>query len=266
MIAKKLLTIALLLITPVFMMCSKETTEPKQEAPAIPPQSTFVMDLGDFTSPSLAKTASKGAWLWAVGNVAVWNTVAVVTLAVPVAAFTESFNHNPELQPDGKWLWSYSFTVLGETFTAKLYGALEIDGVQWDMFITQQGSYEDFHWFGGKSDLTLTTGYWTLNYKPTEPTPFLQIDWNRDIDALSGDIKYTNIIPDNGENGSYIYQAFNQPEPYTGLYDIYAKSIDNLISIQWNRDTKVGRISDANHFGDDAWHCWNENFNDVDCP
>lgn len=262
----KLFLIGLLLATPLFMMCSNKPTEPTKEAPVIPPQSTFVMDLSDFTSPSLAKTAAKGNWLWAAGNVAVWNTAIVVTLAVPVAAFVESFNHSPELQGDGRWLWSYSFTVLGVTFTAKLYGALELDGVKWDMFISQQGLYTDFHWFTGKSDITATTGYWMLNHKPTEPTPFLQIDWTRDAAALSGDIKYTNIIPDNAENGSYIYQAFNQPAPYTGLYNIYAKSSDNLVAIQWNLETRMGRISDAIHFGDDAWHCWDENLNDVDCP
>jgi hypothetical protein len=261
----KAFSIMLLFAVTLFMTCSENPSEPTVEAPSIPPHSTFVMDFDDFSSTSLSKTAAKSNWLWAASNVAVWNTVIVVTLAVPVAAFAESFNHDPVFQTDGSWLWSYTFQVLGLSYTAKLYGALQVDGVKWDMYISQQGLYTDFHWFSGKSDLLLTSGYWELNHQPSDPKPFLNIDWHRSNTDLSGDIKYTNIIPDSDENGGYIFQAFNQPAPFTGMYDIYAASSQNLTQIKWDYETAAGRVSDPKHFGDDLWHCWDENLDDAEC-
>ena len=78
-------------------------------------------------------------------------------------------------------------------------------------------------------------------------------------------IKYTNIIPDSDENGSYIFQAFNQPAPFTGMYDIYVASSENLTQIKWDFETTAGRVSDPEHFGDDLWHCWDENLDDTEC-
>lgn len=262
---RKFYAILLLVVVPIFMTCSENPAEPKKEAPVIPPQSTFLLNFDDFSSSSLSKATSKSNWLFAAANVAVWNAAIVVTLAVPVAAFVESFNHSPELQPDGSWLWTYSFQVIGLSYTAKLFGTIKVDGVQWDMFISQQGLYTDFHWFSGKSDFAATVGYWDLNYKPTDPTPFLRIDWNRSNEDLSGDIKYTNVIPNGAENGGYIFQAFNQPAPFTGMYDIYAASSANLTQIKWNLESLAGRVADPNHFGDQDWHCWDENQDDVDC-
>ena len=262
---KKMLSLVLIAALALLTLCTKEPNDPVGQAPAIPPASTMKMDFSDFSSTALPKTATKNNWFWAATNVTFWNTAIVVTLAVPVSAFAESFNHNPELQSDGSWLWSYSFQVLGVSYTANLYGAIKPDGIYWDMFITQQGLYTDFHWFSGVSNLTVTEGTWDINLEPADPRPFLHIDWHRSNDDLSGDIKYTNVIPGSEQNGGYIYQAFNQPAPYTGMYDIYIAGSDNLVQIRWNKDTLAGRILDALHFGDDAWHCWDSELNDADC-
>lgn len=262
----KFAALLMLVTVPLFFSCSDTPSNPiKQQPPVVPPQSTMVMDFSQFTQTSLAKTDSKDNWLWAVGNVAFWNTAITVTMAVPVAAFAASFGNEPVLQPDGSWLWSYNFNVGPLQYTASLYGKVGLDGITWDMFITLHGVFTDFHWFTGKSDLLATSGYWTMNLRPMDPMPFLQIDWSRDIQSQALEVIYTNIVPDGDENGSYIRQAFNQELPFTGMFDVYRVTKENLVEIKWNRQTLEGRIKDPAHFADDAWHCWDSNLNDTEC-
>ncbi|MBN1482431.1 hypothetical protein EH223_10360 [candidate division KSB1 bacterium] len=262
----KFVALLLVVMVPFFYSCSDNPSEPKnQQPPTVPPKSTMVMDFSSFTQTSLAKTDGKGNWLWAVGNVAFWNTALTLTLAVPVAAFVESFNHSPVLQPNGSWLWSYNFNIGALQYTAELYGKVSLNGMKWDMYVTLHGVFTEFHWFSGTSDLLATAGYWTMNLRPAEPVPFLQIDWTRDPKTQAVDITYTNIVPDGEENGSTIHQGFNQELPYTGLFDIYRVSTANKVEIKWNRETLEGRIKDPKHFSDDLWHCWDANLNDVEC-
>ncbi|MBN1561987.1 hypothetical protein JW998_17170 [candidate division KSB1 bacterium] len=260
----KLAALVLAVIVPLYFTCSGNPSEPiEQQPPTMPPLSSMAMDF-QFMETSVAESQAKSNWLWAAGQVALWSTALTVTLAVPVAAFAESFNHVPVLLPDGRWLWSYNFNLGPLQYTAELYGKVRLEGLRWDMFITQHGLYADFHWFTGVSNLTATDGFWLMNVRPLEPTPFLQIDWQRDSDDQNIEIKYTTVVPGD-EKGSYIYQAFNQQLPYTGLYDIYRASSDNLVEIRWNRDTLQGRIKDPQHFEDDAWHCWDSHLDNSEC-
>lgn len=262
---KKAVAFSLLLVVPIFFSCSEDPTEPVQNQPPTMPQlSTMVMDYGDF-QPALAKTDGKGNWLWAAGNVAFWNTALTITMAVPVAAFAESFNHPPLLKSDGSWLWAYNYNLGALQYTAKLYAKPGLNGIKWNMYISLNGVFDEFHWFTGTSDYSATDGYWLLNLRPKDPVPFIKIDWTRDKDTQALDITYTNIIPDDDENGSYIHQALNQDVPFTGMYEIYRMTTDNLVDIKWNRESLEGRIKDEKHFEDMDWHCWDSNLDNTTC-
>ena len=81
----------------------------------------------------------------------------------------------------------------------------------------------------------------------------------------SGSIKYTNIVPNGEENGGYIFFELTSDEDYNAYCEIYKKSQNNTITVKWNRDSKEGRVKDPAHFGDEEWHCWDTNFEDIDC-
>ena len=83
-------------------------------------------------------------------------------LAIPVASFVESVKQTPVKQPDNSWVWTYSITVQGVTYTAELHGKYIDSGVRWDMYITRQDEYTDFLWYYGESDIDNTRGYWVL--------------------------------------------------------------------------------------------------------
>jgi len=269
--------LAMGLVLLLVISCSKSSSGPKEEPPAIPPASSFIMDFSDFTGPDTTGMMPESGipnefiltyqnWGWAYTNVVVWNTVLTVTLVVPVAAFLESFKHEPSQQSNGKWLWSYSFTALNSSYTAKLYGSVSNDGTEWEMYITKEGVYEDFLWYEGGADLPRTHGIWTVYANPDNATPFLSIEWNRDVNVGTADITYTNITPSVQNNGDYISYGLVGDATYDTFYQIYQKGEDHLVEIEWNRQIMYGRIKDLIHFEDEEWHCWDEHLEDIDCP
>jgi len=258
--------------------CTMPPGPSNDEPPDIPPASTMVMDFSGFADEDTPRVLpgdrdlrtaqvieiDNGNWRWAAIHVGVWSVLLTVGLAVPVAAFGESFKHQPEQMEDGTWIWSYDVVVSGITHSAELH-ALAVDGdIEWNMFITKDGFYESFNWFSGVSNLAGTSGTWTLNSSPDNPQPLLLIEWTRDAETDTGDIRYTNIVPDGAENGGYIFYGGSDGD-YDTFYEIYNAGADKLINIEWNLDTGDGRVKDPVHFGDDAWRCWTADQTDTDC-
>jgi len=266
------LFVILLMTIMLFESCDK-TTETEDEAPVIPPQSSMVMNFSDFpdtTNPSILPKGENvntyNNWGWAALNIAVWNSVLTLTLAIPVAAFGESFNHDPVLQEDGSWLWSYTVEVGGISHTAKLYGKIESsDSIVWRMLITKQNTYTDFEWFTGISNLPATEGTWTLYKDPANPVEFLSIEWHRDTQNETADIKYINITPGVPENGSFIFYGKTTVATYDRFYNLFGAETNNTINIEWNFDAHFGRVKDPVHFSDSNWQCWDELLMDTLC-
>jgi len=244
----------------------KKNDEP---APALPPQSSFVMDFGDFSNPDdtlgSREIGTYQNWGFAYTNVVVWNTFLTVGLAVPVASFIESFNHEAIYHPNqDNWTWSYNVTVGLVVYEAELTGYLESDSVVWEMRITKGNEYAGFLWYHGKSAMDQSGGYWILNDNPLNPNTLLQIDWNNYADGTA-DIRYTNIVPGGNENGSNIFYATLTGE-MNRTYEIYIASTDNTTDIEWSSVYHNGHVSDPHHYGDNNWHCWDLNLMDVECP
>ncbi|OQX78371.1 MAG: hypothetical protein B6D61_05745, partial [Bacteroidetes bacterium 4484_249] len=205
-------------------------------------------------------------WGWAATNVTVWNAVITLTLAVPIAAFYESFNHEGVYDPaTDSWVWSYNFNA-GGIYLAELHASLVAGGVKWEMYISKNNTYNDFLWYSGITNLNNTAATWELNHKPEDPTPFVLIEWERDIQNENANIKYTNVIPNGSENGGYITYGIENDSILDAFYQIYNKGQDNITDIKWNRTTKNGQVRDEKHFGDFEWKCWDENLMDIICP
>jgi len=251
---------------------------PQNQPPEIPPESTFKMDFSTFSNSNSQNPASEGDaqtdvtstklnWLCAYTNVLVWSGVLTVTLVIPVAAFHESFNHVPVQQEDGTWVWPYNFTVWGVLYSAELHAKTDAGGdTTWKMYVSKEGGYTDFLWFSGVSNFALTEGTWTLNHDPNDSTPFIGVEWHRDLSAGTADIKYTNIIPGGSENGGHIFYGITTEPPYDAFYNIYNKGKDNYTDIEWNTTTLEGHVKDLRVFLDNDWHCWNSDREDIICP
>jgi hypothetical protein len=262
MLNSAFILIALILMT---TGCKKEN----DPAPEIPPQSSFVMDFSNFSNPndtlSAREIATYQNWGYSYANVVVWQTILTVGLAVPVASFVESFNHEAVYHPDqNNWTWSYNVTVNLVVYEAELTGYLQADSVVWEMRVTAGNQYSNFLWYYGKSAFDKTGGYWILQENPLDPNPLLRIDWHKYADGTA-DISYTNIRPGAPENGGYIFYGSALIE-FNRFYHIYNKGLDNLTEIEWSSVAKNGHVKDLHHFGDNDWHCWDVSLMDVVCP
>lgn len=262
------LTLKSALIIAVILMLASGCKKEDKPAPAIPPQSSFVMDFSDFSNPDdtlgSREITTYHNWGYSYANVVIWQTLLNVSLAVPVASFVESFNHEAVYHPDqDNWTWSYNVTVGLVVYEAQLTGYLQSDSVVWEMRVTKGTDFADFLWYYGKSALNETGGFWILQENPLNPNVLLQIDWHKYADGTK-DISYTNIRPGAPENGSYIFYGTALTD-FDRFYQIYGKSADNLTEIEWSSVNKNGHVKDPHHFGDDVWHCWNEVLVDIVC-
>ena len=259
------------LVLALFFSCSKDSTEPQETPPTLPPASVFLMEfesfpLSDQGDTPAGITQQHQNWGWAATNVLVWNTVLFVNLAIPVAAFQASFQQQPVKLDDGSWMWSYSFPALGVQHTAKLQLSLENNLAHWKMYISRDGQFADFLWFEGEGDLGDSHGIWTVYSNPSTSAAYLEIEWNRNPQDNTGDIKNTNILQEDPHYGSYIKYGTLAGDRYDAYYTIYHNNIMNSTDIEWNRTTRAGRVYDVQHFQDEDWHCWDEQLEDTECP
>ncbi len=258
------------LITLIVSCEDDKTTNPQDQAPMIPPQSSFMINVQEFPDTSTTTASDNPSitinnWAWAAGNFKYWNSILTSTLAVPAAAFVEAFNHQPVQQSDGSWLWEYTITVNEDTYTAKLFGMDLSYGVDWKMLLSKSGSYTDLEWFTGFSNLLATEGTWTVNNNPDLPSPFLSIEWERNILEETSNIKYTLISPTIQHNGCYIFYGKTNEVPLNRFYQIFNSQNDNMIDIKWSSESHFGQVSDSIHFDDTNWHCWDERLDDTNC-
>ena len=265
-------SIALFLLLVFWLQSCKDVNNPEDNAPTLPAQSTMLIDFSEFPDtttvsilPKTNETASYQYWGWAALNVKYWNTLIAGAVVIPVAAFSEAFNHQPVLQNDGSWLWSYNYTVGANQYTAKLYGSPSTSGIDWSMLLSKAGEYSDFEWFTGYSNLPATDGYWDLNKDPNQPEAFLKIEWARNSSGDSASVKYTNVIPGNAENGAYIQYGKTSDIPYNRYYKIWSQQYFNLTDILWNFENHFGRVNDPRYFGTPDWYCWDELLMDTSC-
>lgn len=270
---RNLFVVVLASVSLALASCKLKEEEETGTAPTLPVASSFVMAFDDFDFVVAARdsamsviVATTSNYNYAATHVAVWNTVLQVGLIVPVASFVEAFSHDPKKQSDGSWLWSYSFRVAGISHTAKLYGKIVNNTVEWDMYISRIGGYTNFHWYEGTSKIDGTQGAWTLMKDPDNAHEFIGIAWNRNASAGTGDIKYTNIETGTDGEGDYIHYGTTTDTTYNAYYDINDASASSLIEIEWNRATTAGRVKNFAHFGNEDWQYWDATHQDIAAP
>lgn len=248
------------------------TPPPGEEAPTLPPLSTFVLNFDDFDSGdssvmgaapgSTSQVRSRAAF-----QVGVWQTILTVSLAVPVAALGESFNHTPTWQPDGSWVWAYEFRSQGQLHSAELQARVVNTDVQWDMYISREGAFDNVHWFTGRTGILQRSGTWTVNRDPNEVIPFVRIDYEFDgANSDLGEVRYTSIEEGGELFDSYIVHAVTNGVEYDRAYTIYIAEDENLVEIEWDRLMQDGRAREPVFYGDNDWRCWDETLADRACP
>lgn len=267
---KKLTIIAALVI--IIASCTK-----KEDALVLPPENSMEMDFSSFTSTKSAEIIEGTIFnhTYAGLNVAYWNTVLYVNLAVPVASFKTAFRHIPVKVGEKMWEWTYGVEGFNGVYTARLTGEVLTDSVEWNMYIAKSGlqEFDEFMWYSGKSAKDRSGGYWVLNRNNDFPEKMLRIDWKYENEEV-GDIQFSIVRELNDSRqpeknqGAYIHHGRTE-DFYNAYYDIhvYNDQVTDFVNvnIQWNRSTFEGRVNSPSAYNDENWHCWDSDGYDQNC-
>lgn len=252
--------------------CSK-----KEDALVLPPENSMEMNFSSFTSTKSAEIID-GTILnhtYAGINIAFWNTVLYVNLAVPVASFKTAFRHVPVKVGEKLWEWTYTVDGFSGAYTARLTGEVVTDSVEWKMYVSKTGinGFDEFMWYKGMSAADRSGGYWILNRNNEFPEKMLRIDWTHENEEI-GDIQFTIVreLNDNRQPeknfGAYIHHGKTE-NFYNAYYDIHiyndAKFDFVDVNIQWNQSTFEGRVKSPSAYNNALWHCWDSEGYDTDC-
>jgi hypothetical protein len=267
---KKLLSLFLILVllSPFFASCKKDKGDP----PVLPPAESMKIDFSNFDSqkksalsvPDL-KGTENSSWEFAAFAAGTWQIIIGTTLYVPVASFQLAIDKTPTYVSEKNWQWSYSATIAGVVYKARLTGQIRSTDVEWKMYITKEGSYTDFLWFDGTSLLDGTGGTWTLYESNVSPTALIKIDWTKTGTTI-GKIKYSYV-----KNGvfkdSYIEYGLTTAT-LNAYYKIHyyngAKFSD--LDVEWSTTQHNGRVKSIDYLGDNEWHYWDANRVNTTAP
>lgn len=236
--------------------------------PEVPPITTMVMDVENFTEGTTSaafmegRVKSKLNWTGAAIQVGFWNTILALNIALPVAAFGASINEDPEFDRErGVWVWTYEHSFVGRTYTCELTGKIIEDQVEWNMYISEEEGFQNVLWFTGMMKLDVSSGSWTVSRNGNDPREYLEIDWVKENEEI-GSIRYELIEDGLEDKGSYIEYGRIAEGDYDVFYVVEIVSTQKSANIEWNSETGVGRV-EYNNSGE--YLCWDSNFDDVDC-
>ena len=255
--------------------CDKENVD---DRPDLPPVESFKMDFSDFQDnpadtkgldlPGKAIPETYVNFAHAYHNVSFWNAFATGSLIIPFSSYAYALQQTPEYVGNNTWKWSYQFDIeiLEISLTATLTGK-RIDNETFSMEMNI--AYTDlpaikFTYFDGVCRYDHTHADWNL-YKNVNGTSVktLEITWDKDFVAMDASLKYTYVEPGQEETNSYILWEKVPGADYDEAYTISLST--GQINIEWDSTSKAGRVKDPSNFEDDAWHCWNDILQDIDC-
>jgi len=243
---------------------SESPTAPEEhgQAPTLPPAEKLDFDFS-FFGDSPEKTldeATKLNFLNAVVRVAAISVISRLVITPPVAAFALALHTIPSPQPDGSWIWVYTFVSGAEEAQIRLRGKHEGDHTDWALRITalhENPPVENELWFDGQTWEQGETGSWTFYDFTREGAPAVAtLEW--DNDEYSEELVFTDL--DENPGNELAYRSSGSDCAIT-LYD---DAEGETWFIQWNEEDGTGslRVPDYNG-GEEA--CWDENKDDIDC-
>ena len=259
-----------ILIAALFSAGCKKDKDPA--APELPPMELMMLDFSNFADPSDTLNSTKsnaGYYNWGAAFLQAhfWNTFITVGTAIPVASYIKAINQKPVYLGDNRWERKYDIIAENKAFNLSLITeriSNEEFTVTMNVILDAFGVSADYKLIDGTVRYDFTQATWTLYENPLLATPLLRVEWNRDWEAGTGDLTYTNIRPGGSETGSFISYSFDQDQEYEAVFTISLKAGTSVI--EWNRETRAGRIMNSFIFGDVQWHCWNSNLQNIDCP
>lgn len=249
--------VAILLAITLLIVSISCDNEPTENRPELPPLESFMMTFADFDGPIAFTKASGEPHLhfnYAFTSLIFWSGASVLTMALPVAAYTYALEQGVEYLGDNSWEWTYSFQWSGLDYTATLT-ATRINNEEFslEMMIALSATPDQgVRWFDGVVRYDHGQANWTI-YKDGS-IEVLEVAWTKDFELGDASLLYTYVEPEMLETGSYISYDYAPLEVYDASFTLSRSTGTTLI--QWNTTSKEGRVQDEARFGDAEWMCW----------
>ncbi len=259
---------------------------PLRAAPEIPPAEMYLMPLELLTAIE-ADTSGKSRqrklrptyyhWAHSTLSLVAWNTRIALHTAIPLTAFGLAVNQEPILIEEDRYEWTYSYKAppfLGDkTYDIVLTGTyVGANEVEWKMNLSEEGGFQNFEWFSAIVATDFSRGNFVIYQQAPQPQPVLNITFegllsNSEVPNPALKLRYTDLDPDAEEIGTYVEFRTEPENTYNRVFDIKGgpQRPDLSTEIEWNIPIGEGRVRDKARFGDNDWHCWNEQLQDVGC-
>jgi len=255
-----------------------EADADQEAAPTLPSDATLTMSADPLKedADSIELSFSQGeesrgsnhlaAYLAAV---AASGTMGLV-LAAPAAALKAAFAQTPTRQDDGTWLWSYTFTYGGVSYTTALTGTkLSATSASFSFAVTRSpaddhGCCDKFVWLEGTTS-SATAGSWTINdhTAPTTKAANLKVDWDFPQDTEK-DLRVTlKKQPDAGSEWGVDGFVRSQTSGTTRTLTVDKDPGNSgALVIAWDQSTQAGSMT----IEDGTKTCWDTALANVTCP
>jgi hypothetical protein len=260
----------------VISSCQKELSP--GDPPKLPPSEAFHMNFISFPNPddsislklnseSFENTSTYINWEHAYHTISEWNAIANFPIALTTACYLEALKVEPLYLGSNSFGWSCNFIYQDAFYSARLV-ANWVANLEFklEMYIAKPGlyGYNRFKWLEGTIRHDWSHGILTIYESPSNPLRILRIEWNKNLENNTGDIKYTNLKQGPIPSGSFIQFKSNSEAYFDANYTVSRSG--NKIEIEWNRSNNAGRISDPLKYnGTGAWQCWTEFLQDTVC-
>ncbi len=247
--------------------CEADPGRPESaaSAPTLPDPARIVPDLTFFDQgEALAAkaVASKANFINAYVRVVVVDALAQLVLTPPVAAFAVALHTIPSPQPDGSWLWVYTWVNGAEEAQIRLRGRAVGDSVEWELRVTALSNdppFDDVLWFAGTTRGEGAEGRWTFHDPELTGNPASgELTWGADAD---GDFLALECLlgDDAGDRLTWRRDA-----PDCSLVFHEAGSASGW-DVRWNEVDGTGSLMVPDYNGGRR-ACWDTHQDDTVCP
>jgi len=250
--------------------CGSDPAEPNHaaQAPTLPDPERLVPDLA-FFEPGAALVdadgakgaASKAHFVNAYLRVVVVDALTRLVLTPPVTAFAVALHTVPSPQPDGSWLWVYTWVNGEEEAQIRLRGREAGAYVEWEMRVSTVGfepALDNVLWFEGRTAREGAEGRWLFHDHELAGNPVVaELAWGDDAGG-----EYLTLAavagPDAGDELTYRHAA-----PHCSV--VFADASAGLdYDIRWNEADGSGSLQVPDYNGG-ARACWDTRQNDTEC-
>ena len=231
-------------------------------APVLPAPERLNFDFSFFADNPVMERGSKRNFFNAYVRAVTVSAITHIVLTPPVLAFSLALHTVPSPQPDGSFIWVYTYVDGDEEAQIRLRGLPDGDRVIWELRIKNlyaSPPVDNEVWFEGETWSDGDAGFWRFYDFNLPGDPLVaRIDWGDDADGEF--LRFTDLYENPQDTLEY------RSHGHLGsITFVDADTPEEEWFIRWNELDGTGSLKAPRYNGGEE-ACWDENQNDCVCP